>query len=183
MLGYKMNKVSTIRIAVIVFLILTIVVCIKYSGMSLDNLLPGTSTTGVLFQQVCPERVVNTKICQVEVIEKRNDFAMLRLHYHYVKGSEASARGSVKANMGSHDNMVGTQGGFTLVEGSHTIDIPFGMYRSASFTKSEPYISDYVIIRAQGLSADKKHYTKPAIFDLSIEREYTWYINGDKRSW
>lgn len=142
------------------------------------------NTTGVIYQQDCPKEVTESRICSIEVLEKRNDFAMVKVHYHYVKKvSDSTNRVVVKSNKGSHDNVVGTRGAFNLKEGDNTIDMPFGMYRAGTYSNSIPYISKYIMVKAREISADGKHYITPPIFEKFAKYEHVWFVDGDKPSW
>lgn len=140
--------------------------------------------TGIIYQQECSNDVVSSKICRIEVLEKRTDFAMVRVHYHYVKKeSESSNRIVVKSNKGSHDNVIGTRSAFNLTEGNNTIDLPFGMYRAGSYSMDNPYTSKYIMVKAQGISEDNKHYITPPIFEIYANYDQEWFVDGEKPSW
>ena len=137
----------------------------------------------MIYKGTCSFTPLKSEICSIEVLEKRSDFAMLRIHYHYVKGNEHSNKIVVKANKGSHDNVVGTQGGFDLIEGDNIIDIPFGMYESHIHTKTKTYLSKYIMVEAKGLTEDGKSYTTPHIFRVFADYSHPWYIKNGQRSW
>lgn len=139
---------------------------------------------GVIYQKGCPKEVTKSRICSIEVLEKRTDFAMARVHYHYVKKvSDSTNRVVVKSNKGSHDNVVGTQGGFNLTEGDNTIDMPFGMYRPGTYSDSAPYFSKYIMVKAREISAGGKRYITPPIFEEFVKYEHAWFVDGEKPSW
>ncbi len=137
----------------------------------------------IMYQEECPENVTKNRICSVELVEKRPDFLMLKIHYHYVKDKEDSNRIVIKANRGSHDNTVGTKRVHSLKEGSNNILIPFGLYKSTDHKESNPYISEYIVIRAKGLSKDNKYYITPHLLETYIKYKKSWYAEGDKTSW
>lgn len=140
--------------------------------------------TGIIYQQDCPNDVVESKICSIEVLEKRTDFAMVRVHYHYFKkANEDTNRIVVKSNKGSHDNVIGTRSAFHLKEGDNTIDLPFGMYRTGTYTRGNPYSSKYIMVQARGISKDSKYYITPPIFDVFANYDQEWYVDGEKSSW
>ncbi|MGB0282490.1 MAG: hypothetical protein ACPGAE_09985 [Neptuniibacter sp.] len=142
-----------------------------------------TPEIGVLHKEECPIEVTANRICSIEIVEKRSDFALLKIQYHYVKGDEGYARIAVKANKGTHDNTVGTRGSPHLMEGSHTVLIPFGLYRADTHQKETPYISEFIVVRAQGISKNGKRYITPHIFETFIKYKYAWYAEGENVSW
>ncbi|MFT6387170.1 MAG: hypothetical protein ACJAUP_000540 [Cellvibrionaceae bacterium] len=81
------------------------------SSIIFQKRINGTPEVGVLHKEECPIDVTANRICRIEVVERRTDFASLKIHHYYVKGEEGHARIVVKANKGTHDNTVGTQGG------------------------------------------------------------------------
>ena len=137
----------------------------------------------LIYMEDCPESVIKNQICSIELLEKRSDFAMIRVHYHYTKGEEYSNTIVASANKGSHDNVVGTRGGYDLIEGDNTIDIPFGLYRVGNHTKEHPYVSKYIMVEAKGITEDGKRYTSPHIFRVYVEIIQEWYPEGDAISW
>ncbi|MFK5913248.1 MAG: hypothetical protein QM484_02660 [Woeseiaceae bacterium] len=142
------------------------------------------NTTGIIYQQDCPKKVTKSRLCSIEVLEKRSDFSMLQVHYHYVKNvSDSTNRIVVKSNKGSHDNVVGTRGGFNLKEGDNIIDMPFGMYRAGTYSDSEPYVSKYIMVKAREISAGGHRYITPPIFEKFAKYEHVWFVDGDKPSW
>ena len=178
-----MRKLRIIALLLLISLTLNIYLLIKTYNFEIASLLSGLSQSGIIYEESCPEVVVKNKICSIEVLEKRSDFSMVRVHYHYKKGEEYSNKIVVKANKGSHDNIVGTRGGFDLVEGDNTIDIPFGMYRGGIYTKEAPYNSKYIMVKAQGITEDGKRYTSPHIFEVYAKYDQLWYSNGENTSW
>lgn len=138
---------------------------------------------GTIYEEECPVEVTSNRICAIELVETRPDFTMIKVHYHYVKGEEASTRIVVKANKGSHDNIVGTKSTHHLLEGSHTTLIPFGLYKAGEHTSNNPYVSEYIMVKAQGISADGKRYITPAILEASIKHRKEWHAEGGTVSW
>ena len=143
----------------------------------------------IIYQEHCPYKLTISRLCSVEFIEKHGDLAKVRIHYHYKKGEEETNQVIIRANMGSSDNIVGTKGwhGHTLEEGKNIIEIPFGLYRDDVYTDDDPYISKFIKVRALGIdvneSENENKYTSPFIFDVAIEYEYTWYVNGESTPW
>lgn len=136
-----------------------------------------------IYKESCPLAPLKSKICSIEVIEKRSDFAMIRVHYHYVKGQEHSNKVVAKANKGSHDNVVGTKGGFDLIEGDNIIEIPLGVYAPGVYSAEKPYMSEYIMVEAKGLTEDGKRYTKPHIFRIFAKYKREWFTHGNNSSW
>lgn len=136
-----------------------------------------------IYKKDCPYTVLESTICSIKIIEKRNDFILLRVHYHYKKGSEHSNTTIVRANNGSMDNHVGTQGGYILKMGNNTIDIPFGMYRAYDYTEKQPYTSNFIKVVALGITENGNEYTSPHIFNVTVNYNYSWYIIGEKNTW
>ncbi len=152
-------------------------------SITLQKLSKSTPAIGTIYQEECPTEVTISRICKVELVERRSDFAMIKIHYHYKKGEEGSNRIVVKANNGSHDNTVGTRSAHHLVEGSNTIHIPFGLYSAEEHQEGNPYISEYIVIRAKGISEDSKLYITPHLFEAYIKYKKSWYAVGEKTSW
>ena len=136
-----------------------------------------------IYKEPCDRIVLKNKLCSVKLLEKRSDFAMIRVHYHYVKGKEDRNRIIVKANKGSHDNVIGTRGTFSLQEGNNVIDIPFGIYRHGDYLEDAPYLSKYIQIEAKGITKEGNHYTSPPIFQHFIPFEEEWFSPPEKSSW
>ncbi len=182
-----MNKTKAVLIASILLNIYMVFQLYRVestnSTVILKKSLNETPEVGILQKEECPVDVTANRICSIEVIEKRTDFAMIKIHYHYVKGEEGHARIVVKANKGTHDNTIGTRGGPYLMEGSHTILIPFGLYNANAHQKETPYTSEYIVVRAQGISEDGKRYIKPNIFETFIKYKHSWYADGEGVSW
>ena len=179
-----MNKITTSLLAVSV--IINIVLFSKLFSITTTEdtftVQKKNKTLGVIHKAECPGTITTSKICSVELVEVRPDFAMVKIHYHYKKGIEDKARMVVKANNGSHDNTVGTNSAHHLMEGSNTIQIPFGLYNVAH-KKASPYESSYIVVRAQGISKDGKRYITPHVLENYIPYKKTWYVEGDKVSW
>lgn len=140
-------------------------------------------TLRTIYQEDCPVEITKNRICSIELVEKRPDFAMIKIHYHYIKGEEGSTRIVVKANKGSHDNTVGTKSAHHLIEGSNTTLIPFGLYNADIHTTNNPYTSEYLVVRAQGITTDGKRYTTPHILETYIKYKKQWYAEGERTSW
>ena len=174
-------------VTLIVFLVLSLGLNLFFLAnvynLEIKDLLSKLRNERVIYQEDCPDTAEKNQICSIELLERRSDFAMIRVHYHYVKGEEYSNTIVVKANKGSHDNVIGTRGGFDLVEGDNTIDIPFGMYRPGSYTKERPYRSNYIMVEARGLTEDGKRYTVPHIFRVYAKYDQAWYAEGGAVSW
>lgn len=178
-----MTKFKVVVVLLFISLAANAFFLLNTANLDYRRALSGFSGTGVIHQEECPDTVLRNRICRIEVLEKRGDIAMLRIHYHYRKGHEHSNRIVVKANKGSHDNIVGTKAAFHIVEGDNTIDIPFGMYRAGAFTKNEPYRSKYIMVRAQGLTEDSRNYTSPHLLELYAQYDQPWYMDGEDSSW
>ncbi len=178
-----MSKLKIITALLITSLALNCYFAVKIFGIHIGSPFSGVSETGIIYREDCPEDVVKNRICSIEVLEKRSDFAMVRVHYHYIKGHEYSNKIVVKSNKGSHDNVVGTRGGFDLVEGDNTIDIPFGMYKAGVYAKDDPYRSKFIMVKAQGITEDGKRYTSPHIFEVYAKYDHPWYTRSEKTSW
>lgn len=178
-----MSKFQITVSLLLISLALNVYLLIHSYNFDFRKIFPGLSDTGIIYRENCPEVVVKNRICSIEVLEKRGDFAMIRVHYHYKKAHEYSNRIVVKANKGSHDNVIGTKGRFDIVEGDNTIDISFGMYRGGKFTKDAPYTSKYIMVKAQGLTQDSKRYTSPHLLEVYAEYDQPWYTDGDNTSW
>lgn len=155
----------------------------KLYRFEITRVLSRLNDESIIYQDDCSESVVKNRICSIELLEKRSDFAMIRVHYHYIKGEEYSNTIVVKANKGSHDNVIGTRGGFDLIEGDNTIDIPFGMYRAGDYNKEHPYQSNYIMVEARGITEDGKRYTSPHIFQTYVKSDQEWYAEGGIISW
>ncbi len=166
------------RIATILFLSIFLNIYLGYR-LYIHN----TKNINLLYNEECPQKVEANRICSVEIIEKRSDFLSIKLRYHYIKGEEGKTKVSVKANNGTHDNVVGTRGGHYLKEGDNTIVLPFGLYRSDIFDSHTPYLSKYIAIRAQGISTDGKTFITPDKFSKFIEYNKSWYANKGDLSW
>ena len=178
-----MNKLKIVSVALFASLALNSLLLIKAYSIEIDKLLSNWYETDLIYKESCPDTVEKNRICSVKVLEKRSDFAMVRVHYHYKKSEEATNKVVVKANKGSHDNIIGTRGGFDLVEGDNTIDIPFGMYKGGVYTGEEPYVSKFIMVKAQGITEDGKRYTSPPIFEIYAKYEHPWYTVGENTSW
>lgn len=156
----------------------------KPNKSKIGNSVTALPNTGIIYQQDCSNDVVSNKICRIEVLEKRTDFAMVRVHYHYVKQTnEDTNRIVVKSNKGSHDNVIGTRSAFHLKEGSNTIDLPFGMYKAGVYSGNNPYTSKYIMVKARGISKDGSRYITPSIFEVYANYNQEWYVDGEKPSW
>ena len=178
-----MNKFRIIYVTLVISLILNSYLLLKMYGFEIGKLLSSLSQPGTIYIEKCPEIIDKSRICSIKLLEKRSDFSMLRLHYHYRKSEEYSNQLVVKANKGSHDNIVGTKRSFDLIEGDNTVDIPFGMYRGGIFNKDAPYKSKYIMIKARGIAKDGKSYTSPNIFEIFVNHELLWYTEGEDTSW
>ena len=178
-----MNKNKTVMLLLLMSLALNLYLFLKLYGKEFNELISSLDESGVIYREECPKEVVRSRVCSIEVLEKRSDFAMIRVHYHYVKGEEHTNRIVVKAHKGSHDNVVGTRGGFGLIEGENSIDIPFGMYRADTYREDQPYISKYIMVEAKGITEDGKRYTSPHIFRVFADYEHPWFTIGEASSW
>ena len=177
-----MNKLKIITALFFISLVLNLYFLARLFGPEMGLIL-WPRVTGIIYREDCPESVIKSRVCSIEVLEKRSDFAMVRIHYHYIKGEEHSNRIVVKANKGSHDNVVGTRSAFDLKEGDNIIDIPFGMYRAGKYSKDRPYMSKFIMVEAQGISEDGKRYISPRIFQVYADYEHPWYTEGEYPSW
>ena len=176
-----MNKLKIVYVFLVASLALNTYLLLKMNHFDISGLFSWLLDPRTIYYESCPNAVVKNRICSIKILEKQSDFSIVRVHYHYIKADEYYNTIVVKANKGSHDNVVGTRGGFDLIEGDNTIDIPFGMYQSYSYTQEKPYTSKFITVKAQGITEDRKRYTSPHIFDVSTKFEHPWYATRDSQ--
>jgi hypothetical protein len=61
--------------------------------------------------------------------------------------------------------------------------IPFGLYRAEAHGKETPYISEFIVVRVQGISKDGKRYITPHIFETYIKYNHPWFAQNETVSW
>ncbi len=146
---------------------------------SLDTMIPGMSfdeATGVgtIFDEGCPPTVKGNRICSISIVEKHSNWALVRIHYHYLKGQEDWNRIVVTAHSGTRDNVIGIHKSYSIAEGNNTIDIAIGFHRGKEFGEQEPYVSKYIMVDVKGVDRRHNIYLTPELMEIHVEVEQKW---------
>ena len=170
-----MNKKTTgwgALAAVIVVVVSVGIYSARNTSEFVGNIFISYGLTGMLFKNDCEGK---TNICTILIISNNESHSLARITYNYIKGAEDSNRLFIYANKGNFDNKVGNGDVYSLSEGRNTINVKFGLHRSAENFRDKPYTSSFMMVEVRGLDHKANSYIHPKLIDMTFDFKRSWY--------